>query len=401
MSNTATKDFAIKHAMRLERQLATTSDDLYGGSSALLPGAGDQIPVTEIADISKGSEYYTDSSANGTQYSGDKQKIAELPSLAGFQVKGYTNGIERLLLASLGYASPGGPVAVTSSAGYYAHLLCVHPQGHNQREYTAAEQALVTSGFDASDRINTYLEVSQELGPYERHLRNVCIKDVEFSCSSKNPLMIKVSGSAERRSVDTAKASCDAWSCPEGAFAEWFQMSNCRAYIQPASQPFTDLSSHVSITEMAIKHTYGVAEDDVPTGTSNGGLSRAEPKPTGKNTLTADLTVYLHDRTTYETWEEEQTILHCKLVFSRGNSKLIFLLPRLKCTLADPNFDGAGSVKLTLESAYPKDAAAITALSNSFATERAISGTAQAWPASSLLGLMVVSKESRNLMRWE
>lgn len=397
---TATNDFAIKHALRLETQLNTTPADLFGGSNSLVPTAGDQIPVEGTAEITKGSEFYTDAAANGTQFTGGKRKTAELPALSGLSVKGYTQGLERLLLGAMGYASPGGPAAVVSSSGFHSHLFCMPPQGRNQRPYTAAEQALVPTGFDADDRINTYLVVSQELGPYERSLRNVVIKDLELSCSAKNPLMLKVSGPAERIVKDTNKASSPSWSYPAGAFADWFQMSDCKCFIQPASVAFDGASVPVSITEMSVKVSHGISEDNVPTGTANGGLSRAEPLPTGKSSLSAELGVYLHDKTIYEDWEENGTVLHAKLEFTRGNYKILVLLPRLTVTLADPNFDGAGSVKLSLEAALPNDPAELAALASSFATERALSGTTQPWPATSLFGLIVVSKESKNPMRW-
>jgi hypothetical protein len=386
LENTATQDFSIEHAICFEKQLQATDNDLYGGSNSQnLPGVGDKIPTEANAEFQKGAEYYTDASMNGTQFNGNKRKTAELPTVASFNVKGYTQGIERILLASLGYASVKGP---TQEGDSYKHFFIVPQNGKNQRKYTTQEAELI--GNAQNDIINTYLCVSQKLGPYTQHARNVAIKDLEMACSAKSPLQITISGPAERIDrIDHANPENNTssnWSY--GAeFNEWFQLSDFKCYIGMANG---DLS-HASVTEFSAKASHGLSDDNTPTGTSNNGLSRAEPLPSGKSSITLDLTIYLHNKTLYEDWEKHETVLQCKLEAVRGSNKFAILLPRLQITQTQPNFDGAGSIQLSMEASWPGSEGDIAKLQNSFNEN---------WPAASIMGVTVTSKEKRNPMRW-
>ena len=390
LENTASRDFSIEHAICFEKQLQTTPAYLYGGEAENWPGEGDKIPAEANAEFQKGTEYYTDASMNGTQFNGNKRKTAELPTLASLNVKGYTQGIERLLLASLGYASVAGPMQDSQNPEYYKHFFIVPPKGKNQRKYTTDEATLAGSQYNIDDIINLYLCVSQKLGPYAQHARNVAVKDLEMTCSAKNPLQITVSGPAERIDREDSKASTANWSYG-AAFDEWFQLSDFKCYIGLADGEV----SSVSVTEFSAKASHGLSDDNTPTGTSNDGLSRAEPLPSGKSSITLDMTIYLHDKTVYEDWERDGGTLQCKLVATRGSSKFAILFPRLQITQTQLNFDGAGSIQLSMEASWPGSEAELDAMKASFAEERGD----VAWPEASVMGVLVVSKEGRNLMR--
>jgi len=388
LENTATQDFAIEHAVRFEKQLNATDADLYGGDNQNWPGAGDKMQVDANIDVQTGREYYTDASANGTQFNGAKRITAELPSAASLSSDGWVQGLERLLLAGLGYASPKGPDSAGS--GLYRHFFAIPPQGKNQRKYSDAESAQVP-GYHLTDIINLYLCISQKLGPYARHVRNVCIKECEIACSVKSPLKLTMSGPAERIDYEPSKASTAAWTISDGAFKDWYQMSDFQCYLGPAGSS----APAVSITEFSAKASHGISDDNTPTGTSNNGLSRAEPLPSGKSTVTLDLTVYLHDKDIYEQWARNETILQCKLVATRGVYKFALLFPRLAITQVTPNFDGAGSVQFSMEASWPNSEQELAAIQSSFPEERG----ASEWPQPSLVGVVVTSKENRNPMR--
>jgi len=390
LENTATQDFSIEHAVCFEKQLQTTQADRYGGEASNWPGAGDKIPAEANAQFQKGTEYYTDASMNGTQFNGNKRKTAELPTLASLNVKGYTQGIERILLASLGYASVTGPVQDSQNSGFYKHFFVVPSKGKNQRNYTPEETTRISTGYSGNDIVNLYLCVSQKLGPYAQHARNVVVKDLEMACSAKNPLQITVSGPAERIDREDSKASTAAWSYGS-AFDEWFQLSDFKCYIGPTNGTATQ----VSVTEFSAKASHGLSDDNTPTGTSNNGLSRAEPLPSGKSTITLDLTIYLHDKTLYENWEKNEDTLQCKLLATRGSSRFAILFPRLQLTQVQPNFDGAGSTQLSMEASWPSSEEELNAMRNSFTEER---GGVE-WPETSVMGVMITSKENRNMMR--
>jgi hypothetical protein len=233
--------------------------------------------------------------------------------------------------------------------------------------------------------INLYLCVSQKLGPYAQHARNVAVKDLEIACSAKSPLQITISGPAERIDMDETKAGTENWSYG-AAFNEWFQLSDFKCYIGMVGGA-NEEPSLVSVTEFSAKVSHGLSEDNTPTGTSNKGLSRAEPLPSGKSSITLDLTIYLHNKALYENWERGETVLQCKLEAVRGSYKFAILFPRLQITQTQPNFDGAGSIQLSMEALFPSSA---EELKNSFG---------ESWPGVSVMGVTVTSKENRNPMR--
>ncbi|MDR3001117.1 MAG: hypothetical protein LBU89_07620 [Fibromonadaceae bacterium] len=395
LENTATQDFSIEHAICFEKQLQATQNDLYGGSANNWPGAGDKMQVKANVEVQTGREYFTDVSANGTQFTGAKRITAEMPSAASITTDGWVQGLERLLLAAMGYASVAGPVSIPSSPSFYRHFFVIPPQGRNQRKYTDDESILAGDSYedddDIKDTINTYLCISQKLGPYAQHVRNVVIKEAEISCSAKDSLQLTMSGPAERIDREDTKESTKNWSISDGAFKDWFQLSDFQCFLGPAGTN----AAACSITEFSAKISHGLSDDNTPTGTSNNGLSRAEPLPSGKSSVTLDLTVYLHDKTIYEDWAKNETILTCKLEATRGQYKFAILFPRLAITQVTPNFDGAGSIQFSLEASWPNSEAELEAIRNSFATER---GNVD-WPLTSLMGVLVTSKENRNPMR--
>jgi hypothetical protein len=381
LENTATQAHKIKYALRMEKQIDTVDDDRFGGSALNWPGEGDSFPPESDMEFQAGPEFYTDASMNGTQFNGFKQKTAELPAVSNISVKGYVRGLERILLAGLGYASVEGPDNGT-------HRFIVPPQGRNQREYTAEEKALIGSAHKPGDLVNLYLCISQELGPYARHARNVIIKDFEISCTAKSPLQITASGPAERIDKEPSKASVKKWTTAPGDFPpNVYQMSDFEVWLG---------SLKVSVTEFSLKISHGLSDDNVPTGTSNGGLSRAEPMPSGKSSITLDITVYLHDKSIYEDWMNNQEKVFCRIEGKRGAYKFIMLLPMAQVTNAQPNFDGAGSTQLTLEACWPTDADGRNWLENN-----GYSLSSWQFPQESVLGIVYAGPPdmNRNPMR--
>ncbi|MDR2554155.1 MAG: hypothetical protein LBC64_01895 [Fibromonadaceae bacterium] len=394
LEKSASQAFKIKYALRTEKQCATTEADRFGGDIANWPGEGDSFPAESDTDFQQGIEFYTDASMNGTQFNGFKQRTAELPTISGLAVKGYVQGLERVLLAGLGYAPVDGPKPIEASPGFFRHFFVVPPQGRNQRPYSAEEKAAIGDDYDEGDIVNAYICVSQALGPYARHARNVILKDFEIACSAKSVLQITASGPAERIEREDDKASVANWSTAPDSWPEnAFQLSDFKIFIGPSNGP--EPSEAHSATEFSLKISHGLSDDNVPTGTSNNGLSRAEPMPSGKSTITLDMTIYLHDKTLYEDWLNKESKLQCKLVAQRGKYRFAILLPRLQLAQAQPNFDGAGSTALSFEVAWPCDEAEQAAAVNSFPSERG----GMAWPQASVLGIVATSKENRNPMR--
>ena len=295
------------------------------------------------------------------------------------------SGHRRLAAAKL-----AGPAPDSQNPGYYRHFFTIPPQGKNQRLYTEEEATKAGANYEIHDIINMYLCVSQKLGPYAQHARNVAVKDFEIACSAKSPLQITASGPAERIDREPSKESTKVWSF--GAdFDKWFQLSDFKCYLSAVGEAMQTRS----ITEFSLKASHGISDDNTPTGTSNYGLSRAEPLPSGKSTITLDMTIYLHDKTLYEDWQNNETILQCELVATRGAYRFAILFPRLQITQTTPNFDGAGSIQMSLEASWPNSEDELAAIANSFAEER----NGIEWPQTSVAGIIVTSKENRNPMR--
>jgi hypothetical protein len=391
VENTTTMREQIRYAIRFEKQLQTTVADLYGGEACNWPGAGDIIKNKQAVDKQTGREYYTEASANGTQFNGRKQITAELPTAGGIAVDGWKQGIERPLLAGMGYASVAGPSPDPQHPGFFRHFFVIPPQGKHQRPYTEEEAEKAGPTYSESDIINLYLCLSQEMGPYTEHLRNIAIKDFEISGSMKGPLQITMSGPSERIDTDHSKESANNWSTASGAFKEWYHMSDFKCYLSPVGEA---MQSH-SITDFSFKVSHGLADDNTPTGTSNNGLSRAEPLPAGKSTITLDITIYLHAKSLYEDWQKNETILQCELVAARGAYRFAILFPRLQITQTTINVDGASTIQLSMETSWPNSEDELAAIADSFAEER----NGMEWPQTSVAGIIVTSKENRNPMR--
>jgi hypothetical protein len=62
----------------------------------------------------------------------------------------------------------------------------------------------------------------------------------------------------------------------------------------------------------------------------------------------------------------------------------------LQITQAQPNFDGAGSIQLSMEASWPGSEKDFIKLQDSFKED---------WPATSIMGVTVTSWEKRNPMR--
>jgi hypothetical protein len=158
LENTATQGFKINYAVRFEKQLQATKADEYGGNAENWPGEGDGLKLAADFLPQTGREYVVDASANGTQFNGKKQISAALPVLSGMSIFGWTQGIERILLAGIGYASVAGPVPDSRSPGYWRHFFAIPPQGKNQRKYTQEERDSVGNSYSDEDFINLYVQ---------------------------------------------------------------------------------------------------------------------------------------------------------------------------------------------------------------------------------------------------
>jgi len=379
-----TKDYAIQSAAKFQKQLNTVPADLYGGANDVTLGAG-VIKQFDSLDINDVTEKIVDSAINGTQADNYQETVARLPTV---EISGtmHTIGDVDLLVSTMGWENLDGPKAHT--AGKYTHFIPMVETGKEQREYTAAEQALVSSGFDADDRINTYMHLARELGPSVEHAKNVVIKSFEFSSSQKQELKIKMSGTAESATRDTSKTGLDAWTTTAGNYAGTFKHYHGKLSVGLVGGS----AAEIQCLEFACKGSFGLAEGVVPTGTSQGGLSQAEPLSDGKTELTVDFRVYKHDTNLYKNWETGDTKIFLKMEYTRGDSFLGFYLPLLQVVSAQMEAGEGGSVLVSCKGFLPTAA-------DPFTTERTVGGSPWAVPFKTRMYLIAKDLDPTNWLR--
>jgi hypothetical protein len=379
-----TKNYAIQGAVSFQKQLGTVAADLYGGANDVTLGAGHLKFFSDPITIDDGIESIEDTAINGTQISNDSENISAVPTVEmPFNIHG--NGDLDLLVTAFGWEALDGPKA---NATNNTHMIPLQIRGREQREYTAAEQALITVGFDTDDRINTYTHVGLDLGPSTLHAKNVVIKGFEIGSTQKQELKAKLTGTAEKLTRDAAKTGVANWAKIVGAYASTFKHYNAVFSVGPVSGTLVA----TQVTEFMIKVNHGLAEGIIPTGTSNGGLAQAEPMSDGLSEVTLDFKVYKHDSDLYKTWQINKTAIFAKMEYTRGSEFLGFYIPLMKVVTAQPDPADGGSVQVSCKLYLP-------AAADPFTTERTVVATEWTLPFVTPLYCIAREASASNFMR--
>lgn len=376
----SSKSFSARHAVKSGKQLLTTSADLYGGATDPVFGAGNEVIFMEPLKIEDAPEFLDDEGVNGTQVIRGKELVAVPVKVSG-KARLHTLGCEELIYAGLGYETINGP----GTGG--THLFLLDTTGKDQRAYTTAEAALVTSGYDASDRLNRYLHIGQYLGPGLVRASNVSIKELTIAGTAKDSVTIEFSGSAERVERDPAKPGLSTLSLQSNSFLEWFMLRHCTANIGIVGSLET-----IQIVSFTAKNVFGQAEGNYPTGTSNSGLSQAEPVSDGFTKTTLELEYYRHDTDTFKTWEQAKQEIACSLEFTRDTKKAALCFPRLVVTSAVPEITKAGTIKISCDALLPTG-------TDPFTDIRSMSGTEQTLPFATPMYMVMKNGETVNYGR--
>jgi hypothetical protein len=387
-----TTDFGIKYGAKFQTQINTVPADLYGGANGVTLGAGDQVLLDDLM-ITDTPEQFKDIAVNGTQFAQDQIVSAILVPVQG-STKVYTYGIENLLVSAFGYQRLDGPVA---NSGVYGHLLCVPPNGKDQRAYNATEAALtLTPAYDVDDRINAYMTFVKHMGPSDQIAKNTSIKTFSIKGESRGPLMLEFTGTAETSTRDATRAQGLALTVAANTQNQWYMLRNCRNASTGASGVKMGPAGalvEVSALSFAINVTAGQADGQIPTGTANGGLSQAEPVATGETEIIVEVKRYLHDTDTYKDYEQVGTEIACSIEAVYGTRKLALCIPRMKITAAVEDKADGGSITITGTALVP------TAASEAFTAIRTINATEMALPFTTAFYAVLVSPESVNQMR--
>lgn len=387
-----TKDFALRYALKKAVGNTPTSAELYGGGTYPTLGAGTQTRWQEL-QITDTPEKYEDSSSTGSQWSKQKE-VSNVPVTWTGKTEVFVNNSLTEIVASLGFEDLSGPINFDTTK--YSHLIQLQPNGKDQRLYTSAEAADATANlnlspaYNATDQINTYMRLGVEMGPYDEFCENANVSEFTFSCESKNPLMLEMNGQGEEVTRDTNKTSSATWTDRVSCDEKRFFMRHASCEFGPLGAPIA-----VPIFNFEASVSLGVADDLFPTGTSNSGLSRAEPVSTGKQAVSVNFQINKHDTINYKNYEQADTICQLKVSFARGDYQMDFLFPSLNVISAEPEVGDGSKINIQAEGYIPCSA-------DPFTAERSVSGTEQTLTYDKTpFYIMLVNENSENGMRYE
>jgi hypothetical protein len=384
-------DFGTKYAAKFQTQLNTVAADLYGGANTVTVGAGDQM-LFDSLDITSTPGYYEDASTNGTQIATGKL-ISEKPVGIAGATKIYTYGMERMLVAAVGYCRLDAPATDGVS---FCHLLALPPNGKDQRAYTSAEASLAGVGYDADDRINAYMTmVKSDGGPVDFIAKNVSIKSFSLKAESKGPLMLEFNGTAETEVRDATKAARAAVTIASGTQDAFYMLRDFRTaggvtgvmIGPPASM------EAVAALSFAVNVDFGQAENMVPTGTSNDGLAQAEPVATGMTKVTIEVKRYLYDTDNPKTWEQAGTEIAFSAEAVKGLRGFGIAIRSMRIDAVEIDRADGGSITITATAYVP------TATSAEFTAFRTFDAVELDNPNDSVMLVKIISPEDTNQLR--
>lgn len=379
-----TKNYAMKTALKMQKQINTVSADLYGGANDVVPGTGNLKYFDECV-INDPAEKIVDTAINGTQADNFQETVSVIPSVE-VSASVHTAGDNDIIVSTIGFEALDGPKSHAS--GKYTHLILLQERGKEQREFSTAEQALIGATFDADDRYNCYCHIAQDQGPSTLNAKNVVFKGFEFSSQQKQELKCKFTGTAESVNRATPSGQTSGWTKNSGTLESTFK------HYQGALSVGVEGQSLASIQclEFAVKGNFGLTEGVIPTGTSNGGLAQAEPLSDGKTEITVDFRIYKHDTDVFKTYELVDTFLSAKMEYTKGDNFLGFYFPRLQVVSATPEFGEGGSILVSCRAFLPIGA-------DPFTTERTVNATEWALPFSTRMYLISKDASSTNWLR--
>jgi len=378
-----TKNYAIQTAAKMQKQLNTVAADLYGGANDVTLGAGSLMQVTECI-MDDGTEVIVNQDINGTQTPNYQDTVAKVPTVE-VSTTVHSAGDLPFIVSALGWENLDGP---KSNGTNYTHLIPLQIRGKEQRAYTAAEEALVVSGFDADDRINPYIHIARELGPSVEHAKNVVFKGIEIGSQQKQELKMKLAGTAESLTRDATKTGVSTWAKVTGAFANTFK--HYQGVFTVGPQGGTLVATQV--LEFMVKINHGLAEGVIPTGTSNSGLAQAEPLSDGLSEVTVDFRVYKHDSDLYKGWQTGDTKISAKMEYTRGSEFLGFYMPLLQVVNAQVEPGEGGTVLVSCRAMLPT-------ATDPFTTERTVSATEWVLPFSTPFYAIAKEASQVNFLR--
>jgi len=387
------KDFSQEFAIVKAVGNTPTTAELYGGATIPAVGVGSKVRWDEM-EITDTPEKYKDIGSTGNQFT-KNDIVSAVPVSWSGKTDVFVDNTLTEIGCSFGFEELSGPIAY--GVGLNSHLISLDPLGKDQKAYSTAEANDATANlnfapaYNASDMKNTFIRLFDSVGPSDDSAENCSIASFKLSCESKNPLKLEMSGSGERMVRDEAKAQSpnltDRVGCEEGRLF----MRHCTAIVGEIG----GAESTLSIMSFEVGVEMGQAEDLFTSGTSNGGLSRAEPVSTGEQVVSGSMVINKHDTIKWSEYAENDTKLYLKFDFTVGLKRFILCLPLINIKEAPFELGDGSKINVSFEAHIPCDA-------DPFTAERSVSGTEQAltYPETPIY-LVWANGNDNNILRQE
>lgn len=351
----SSKEYLLLRGIAKAKGNSPATADLWGGGTAPTVGAGSILRFDEYTPSST-PEFYEDGSNTGQMAARKAEVVAVLPSLSA-KIKMYPNSIGNLLFACFGYEDLSGPKAAGSAK---QHIFEIRSRGKDQEAYTSAEATLATANaslspaYNAADRVNACLIGLERTEVYDEKMINWAISEFTIHGSSKEPIMLELSGPVERTTQDTNRT--ESANLTDTSDGKVLFTRHCSAkfgpYVAPVGNADAVLPS-VDLFDFSIKTAFEMADSNVTTGTSNSGLSRAEPVCTGGVKVEIELTINKHDSLTPKQLEQAGTICSLLITANNGSEKLSLCVPEMQVKSATPEYSDGSRWKIKAEAVLP------------------------------------------------
>ena len=354
-----TKGFKVVEGFAYGTGLTPTAGELWGGGTA--PTVDNRFVTETPIPPSETPEYYENVETTG-DVSKNGDYLTAIPSEGSITTLVYPQSTGFFLYHGLGAVDYSGPHA---DGSLEMHMFELDGNGRDQCSYTSAEAALATANaslnpiYDSSDIKNRDFTRLVAMGPADYKQVNCRINAFTFMGTQKEPLKIEAGFVSEVVNKDETKTDSSAWTLTDSDFINPLQLRNTSA--------FEVQGVEVGIFDFNYAVEWDIDPDRYPTGTSNSGLSRAEPF-TNSAKVNVTFTVEKHDSLLWENYRDNATTVKIKHEMTLGSTGFLGLyMPEVQIKTVEVDPQGGSRIAITAEAHHVTGA-------DPFSTERTHDG---------------------------
>jgi len=336
-----TKGFKVVEGFAYGVGLTPLAGEKWGGGT--YPTVDTRYVTETVVPPSETPEYYENIETTG-DVSKNQDYLTALPSEGNVTSLGYTESMGFWLYHGLGAVDYSGP---HDDGSLKFHMFELDGNGRDQCSYSAAEAALATANgdlspaYDAGDIKNRDFTRLVAMGPADYKQVNCRLNNFTLSGTQKEPIKIEAGFVSEIVDKDAAKTDSGSWTLTDSDFTNPIQLRNTSAFeVQGVETGIFDFNYAVE---------WEIDQDRYPTGTSNSGLSRAEPF-TNSAKVNITFTVEKHDALTWENYRDNATTVRIKHEFAIGSTgELGVYFPEVQIKTAEIDPANGSRIAITAE----------------------------------------------------